>query len=95
VFCGDGGWLAAAKAINAIGEFLRQQGVNFGFGGYVNAAFGEWEVPVFLTLSIELEPSSDRCLQRTELRASAWRPQTGPNISQTKSCWLRALGVQH
>ncbi|KAM5345663.1 hypothetical protein ACJ41O_011524 [Fusarium nematophilum] len=28
----DGGWLAAAKAINAIGEFLRDQGVKFGFG---------------------------------------------------------------
>lgn len=35
LFCGDGGWLAAAKAINAIGEFLRQEGVKFGFGGYV------------------------------------------------------------
>jgi sarcosine oxidase/L-pipecolate oxidase len=29
----DGGWLAAAKAINAIGETLRDSGVNFGFGG--------------------------------------------------------------
>lgn len=29
----DGGWLAAAKAINAIGEFLKEQGVKFGFGG--------------------------------------------------------------
>ncbi|UPK94050.1 hypothetical protein LCI18_004985 [Fusarium solani-melongenae] len=28
----DGGWLAAAKAINAIGDFLRDQGVKFGFG---------------------------------------------------------------
>ncbi|KAH7141975.1 FAD dependent oxidoreductase [Dactylonectria macrodidyma] len=27
-----GGWLAVAKAINAIGEFLRDQGVKFGFG---------------------------------------------------------------
>ncbi|KAJ5904399.1 hypothetical protein N7504_006782 [Penicillium tannophilum] len=32
LYCGEGGWLAAAKAINAIGEFLRSQGVNFGFG---------------------------------------------------------------
>lgn len=29
----DGGWLAAAKAINAIGEFCQSQGVQFGFGG--------------------------------------------------------------
>jgi hypothetical protein len=35
LFCSDGGWLAAAKAINAIGQFLKDQGVNFGFGGYV------------------------------------------------------------
>ncbi|KAL6359174.1 hypothetical protein LRP88_06594 [Fusarium phalaenopsidis] len=28
----NGGWLAAAKAINAIGDFLRDQGVKFGFG---------------------------------------------------------------
>lgn len=35
LFCGDGGWLAAAKAINAIGQFLKDQGVNFGFGKYV------------------------------------------------------------
>lgn len=36
LFCGDGGWLAAAKAINAIGQFLRSQGVQFGFGRYVD-----------------------------------------------------------
>lgn len=29
----DGGWLAAAKAINAIGLFLKDSGVRFGFGG--------------------------------------------------------------
>ncbi|KAJ5615194.1 hypothetical protein N7537_000308 [Penicillium hordei] len=32
LFCSDGGWLAAAKAINAIGQVLKDQGVNFGFG---------------------------------------------------------------
>jgi sarcosine oxidase/L-pipecolate oxidase len=37
VFSQDGGWLAAAKAINAIGEYLRDAGVKFGFGGYVDA----------------------------------------------------------
>lgn len=29
----DGGWLAAAKAINAIGVKLKEHGVQFGFGG--------------------------------------------------------------
>lgn len=32
IYSQDGGWLAAAKAINAIGEFLKVKGVNFGFG---------------------------------------------------------------
>lgn len=32
VFSHEGGWLAAAKAINAIGEYCQQQGVKFGFG---------------------------------------------------------------
>ena len=32
IFSHDGGWLAASKAINAIGEVLRERGVNFGFG---------------------------------------------------------------
>jgi len=36
VWSEDGGWLAAAKAINSIGEYLKEQGVRFGFGGYVN-----------------------------------------------------------
>lgn len=33
IYSHDGGWLAAAKAINAIGEFCQEQGVKFGFGG--------------------------------------------------------------
>jgi sarcosine oxidase/L-pipecolate oxidase len=33
VHCKDGGWLAAGKAINAVGEELRKRGVKFGFGG--------------------------------------------------------------
>lgn len=32
VFSQDGGWLAAAKAINAVGLYLRDRGVKFGFG---------------------------------------------------------------
>jgi sarcosine oxidase/L-pipecolate oxidase len=33
VYGSDGGWLAAAKAINAIGLVLKEQGVRFGVGG--------------------------------------------------------------
>ncbi|KAJ6180730.1 hypothetical protein N7519_011191 [Penicillium mononematosum] len=42
LFCGDGGWLAAAKAINAIGTFLKSQGVKFGFG-----SAGTFKRPLF------------------------------------------------
>lgn len=40
IFSKDGGWLAAAKAINAIGIFLKEQGVRFGVG--------RWVVPTFI-----------------------------------------------
>ena len=33
LYSSDGGWLAAAKAINAIGIYLKDQGVSFGVGG--------------------------------------------------------------
>lgn len=36
IYSSDGGWLAAAKAINAIGIFLKEQGVKFGVGRYVH-----------------------------------------------------------
>ncbi|KAJ5257689.1 hypothetical protein N7524_009245 [Penicillium chrysogenum] len=42
LFCGDGGWLAAAKAINAIGTFLKSRGVKFGFG-----SAGTFKRPLF------------------------------------------------
>jgi hypothetical protein len=54
----------------------------------------QWKILIFLILSIELGRSSDRCLQRMGLPASAWRPQTGPSILPTKLCWLQVLGVQ-
>ncbi|KAK2610192.1 hypothetical protein N8I77_003644 [Diaporthe amygdali] len=42
IYSHDGGWLAAAKAINAIGEFCQKQGVRFGFGGA-----GSFKRPLF------------------------------------------------
>lgn len=32
LFASDGGWLAADKAINAISQFLKSQGVQMAFG---------------------------------------------------------------
>lgn len=32
IYSEDGGWLAAAKAINSIGQVLKEKGVTFGFG---------------------------------------------------------------
>jgi len=34
IYSRDGGWLAAAKAINAVGEVLKAAGVCFGCGEY-------------------------------------------------------------
>jgi len=32
IWSANGGWLAASKAINAIGEYVKAQGVNMHFG---------------------------------------------------------------
>ncbi|GLI82053.1 hypothetical protein PoHVEF18_010453 [Penicillium ochrochloron] len=74
VFCGDGGWLAAAKAINAIGEFLRQQGVNFGFGGA-----GTFKRPLFATdgvtcVGVETTDRTQYFADKIVLAAGAWSP---------------------
>ncbi|KAK0724035.1 hypothetical protein B0T21DRAFT_453580 [Apiosordaria backusii] len=41
-YSSEGGWLAAAKAIHAIGEELQRQGVQFGLGGA-----GSFKRPLF------------------------------------------------
>lgn len=35
MFGAEGGWLAAAKAIDAVGQFLKSQGVQMAFGEFV------------------------------------------------------------
>jgi sarcosine oxidase / L-pipecolate oxidase len=40
IFQNDGGWLAAAKAINSVGEVLKAKGVKFGFGECVEPRRG-------------------------------------------------------
>ncbi|KAJ5892303.1 uncharacterized protein N7473_008531 [Penicillium subrubescens] len=74
VFCGDGGWLAAAKAINAIGEFLRQEGVNFGFGGagtFKRPLFG---ADGFTCVGVETTDGTQYFADKIVLAAGAWSP---------------------
>ncbi|KAL2859423.1 FAD dependent oxidoreductase [Aspergillus pseudodeflectus] len=72
LFCGDGGWLAAAKAINAIGLFLKEQGVQFGFGGA-----GTFKQPLFAAdgttcIGVETVDGTQYHADKVVLAAGAW-----------------------
>tara|TARA_R110002003_G_scaffold127_10_gene11975 strand:- start:17154 stop:17744 length:591 start_codon:yes stop_codon:yes gene_type:complete len=72
VFSQDGGWLAAAKAINAIGEYLRDQGVKFGFGGA-----GKFKAPLLaegVCIGVETVDGSRYYADKVVLAAGAWSP---------------------
>ncbi|KAF2184602.1 fructosyl peptide oxidase [Zopfia rhizophila CBS 207.26] len=74
VFSRDGGWLAAAKAINAIGEFLWDQGVKFRFGGA-----GSFKRPIFgkdgtTCIGVETEDGTKYYADKVVLAAGAWSP---------------------
>ncbi|OQD68854.1 hypothetical protein PENDEC_c030G03954 [Penicillium decumbens] len=74
LFCGDGGWLAAAKAINAIGQFLNSQGVKFGFGGA-----GTFKRPLFAAdgptcNGLETLDGTKYYADKVVLAAGAWSP---------------------
>ncbi|KAJ5915618.1 hypothetical protein N7466_011551 [Penicillium verhagenii] len=74
LYCSDGGWLAAAKAIHAIGHFLKSQGVNFGFGGA-----GTFKRPLFATdgttcIGIETVDGKIYHADKVILAAGAWSP---------------------
>ncbi|KAJ5938101.1 hypothetical protein N7454_004443 [Penicillium verhagenii] len=74
LYCSEGGWLAAAKAINAIGHFLKSQGVNFGFGGA-----GTFKRPLFATdgttcIGIETADGTIYHADKVILAAGAWSP---------------------
>ena len=72
VFSQDGGWLAAAKAINAIGEYLRDQGVKFGFGGA-----GSFKQPLLaegVCIGVETTDGTKYIADKVVLAAGAWSP---------------------
>ncbi|ORY68895.1 fructosyl peptide oxidase [Pseudomassariella vexata] len=74
IFSHDGGWLAAAKAINAIGEFLKDQGVTFGFG-----SAGSFKCPLFeddgtTCIGVETEDGTKYYADKVVLAAGAWSP---------------------
>ncbi|KAJ6104729.1 hypothetical protein N7523_011049 [Penicillium sp. IBT 18751x] len=74
LFCSDGGWLAAAKAINAIGTFLQDQGVKFGFGGA-----GTFKQPLFAAdgttcIGVETSDGTKYFADKVVLAAGAWSP---------------------
>lgn len=51
IYSEDGGWLEAAKAINSIGQVLKEKGVTFGFGRCAEPTFCFTSL-LFLTLPI-------------------------------------------
>jgi sarcosine oxidase/L-pipecolate oxidase len=72
VFSQDGGWLAAAKAINSIGEYLRDQGVKFGFGGA-----GSFRQPLLaegICIGVETIDGTRYYADKVVLAAGAWSP---------------------
>jgi sarcosine oxidase/L-pipecolate oxidase len=72
IFSEDGGWLAAAKAIRAIGLYLKEQGVNFGFGGA-----GSFKKPLFAKdgmtcIGVETVGGTQYHADKVVLAAGAW-----------------------
>jgi sarcosine oxidase/L-pipecolate oxidase len=68
----DGGWLAAAKAIRAIGLYLKEEGVNFGFGGA-----GSFKKPLFAEdgvtcIGVETVDGTKYYADKVVLAAGAW-----------------------
>ncbi|KAF2791578.1 fructosyl amino acid oxidase [Melanomma pulvis-pyrius CBS 109.77] len=74
IFSKDGGWLAAAKAINAIGEECRRQGVKFGFG-----SAGTFKNPILdphgsTCIGVETADGTKYYADKVVLAAGAWSP---------------------
>lgn len=72
VYSEDGGWLAAAKAIDAIGGYLRDQGVKFGFGGA-----GSFKQPLLaegVCTGVETVDGTRYYADKVVLAAGAWSP---------------------
>ncbi|SPO00318.1 related to fructosyl amino acid oxidase [Cephalotrichum gorgonifer] len=74
IYSQDGGWLAAEKAINAIGKVLKARGVNFGFG-----KAGSFRCPLFDTdgttcIGVETVDGTKYYADKVVLAAGAWSP---------------------
>ncbi|KAL4918389.1 FAD dependent oxidoreductase [Aspergillus aurantiobrunneus] len=91
LFCGDGGWLAAAKAINAIGHLLRSQGVTVGFGGA-----GTFKQPLFADATtcngVETVDGTKYYADKVVLAAGAWSPTL---IDLEDQCVSKAWVLAH
>ncbi|KAI5865209.1 fructosyl amino acid oxidase [Durotheca rogersii] len=74
IFSRDGGWLAAGKAINAIGEVLRDQGVKFGFegaGSFKHPLLGEDGTTC---IGVETVDGTKYYADKVVLATGAWSP---------------------
>lgn len=74
IFSKDGGWLAAAKAINAIGQDLKRKGVKFAYGDA-----GSFKKPIFAMdgatcIGIESVDGIKYYADKVVLAAGAWSP---------------------
>ncbi|KAJ5161708.1 sarcosine oxidase [Penicillium capsulatum] len=74
LFCGEGGWLAAAKAINAIGQLLKSQGVKVGIDGA-----GTFKCPLFTAdggtcNGVETIDGTRYYADKVVLATGAWTP---------------------
>lgn len=74
IYSHDGGWLAAAKAINAIGIVLLEQGVQFGFG-----EGGTLKQPLLADdgttcIGVETVDGTKYFADKVVLAAGAWSP---------------------
>ncbi|KAI9374737.1 FAD dependent oxidoreductase [Aspergillus egyptiacus] len=92
LFCADGGWLAAAKAINAIGQFLKGQGVKFGFG-----RAGTFKRPLFAAdgttcNGVETVDGTRYHADKVVLATGAWSPTL---IDLEDQCVSKAWVLAH
>ncbi|OKL57399.1 hypothetical protein UA08_07325 [Talaromyces atroroseus] len=70
----DGGWLAAAKAINGIGEFLRDQRVNFRFGRAGTFARPLLSEDGRTCVGVQTVDGTDYYADKVVLATGAWSP---------------------
>ncbi|KAF2645002.1 fructosyl peptide oxidase [Massarina eburnea CBS 473.64] len=92
IYSSDGGWLAAAKAINAIGHELKKQGVKFGVGGA-----GSFKQPLFdqdgLTcIGVETLDGTQYHADKIVLAAGAW---TSVLVDLEDQCCSKAWVYAH